>query len=361
MSEHNHSHYLLNALAEAKKAVGQCAPNPCVGALIVKDQRIMATGFHRGPGEKHAEIDAFSNATESVQGATMYVTLEPCCHVGRTPPCTDAIIKNRIARVVFAYVDPNPQVAGQGQAQLQAHGIECEHQPLAQIDDFYRPYAYWTKTKKPWVRLKIASTCEGVIAHHDGSPIAITNEKTNQFTMDQRERADAIVTSVQTVMNDNPRLTVRKDQEVGKAIYIIDRHARLSLDRDCLGLAKSVTLLHCDPMDPDRVDHFESAAIRLQHSDSLGAMIQAIGKEGVHEVWVEVGARLAYLLLENQLVNEFFWYQSLSSSIPEGLSLPFTMSYVKTTLSTFQFSDKRIEGADHKIDRVYHWKSTDIL
>ena len=142
--------YLLKALELAESRRGYCWPNPAVGAVVVKDEQIIATGTHWAAGHPHAEVEALRRAGEEAKGATLYVTLEPCCHHGKTPPCTEAIIASKVKRVVFGFRDPNA-VASKGKEQLIAAGIDCEWVALPEIDRFYRSYAYWIEKKRPWV------------------------------------------------------------------------------------------------------------------------------------------------------------------------------------------------------------------
>lgn len=157
--------YLLRALALAKQYQGRCAPNPAVGAVLVLKNRVIGEGYHRGAGKPHAEVEALTGIDPKLDlsQATLYVTLEPCCHYGRTPPCTEKILSHKIGRVVFAYADPNPVVSGKGKKILETQGICCEQQMLVEVDAFYAPYAHFWRTGQAQLTAKIALSffCSG--------------------------------------------------------------------------------------------------------------------------------------------------------------------------------------------------------
>ena len=217
-----HKHWLLETLQLAKKREGFCAPNPAVGAVVVKNNQLISAGYHYGAGHPHAEVGALDAAGDQAQGADLYVSLEPCCHQGRTPPCTEKIKAAGIARVFFAFLDPNPIVAGRGQAVLKDSGIACEHTPINEINDFYRAYCYWTTHKKPLVTAKLAITADGYVANADGSPLAITGEECRVFTHENRLRSDAILSNTQTIIADDPQMNVRLNNKiVKKPLYLL--------------------------------------------------------------------------------------------------------------------------------------------
>lgn len=222
---------MQRALHLAEKAIGQTSPNPMVGAVIVKSGKIIAEGFHRKVGTDHGEIVALKIAGKRAKGATLYVNLEPCCHVGRTGPCTEAIIKAGIQRVVYAMKDPNPKVAGKGLAQLRKAGITVDG-PLCEAEARYlnRSFVHWITTGKPYVLAKVAITLDGKMADHKGHSRWITNSKTRHFSHYIRAMVDAILVGSGTALTDNPQLTARA---AGKLIrqpiaVIVDSHGRVS-------------------------------------------------------------------------------------------------------------------------------------
>jgi len=209
-----HTKYMSLALKLAKKAEGMTSPNPMVGAVVVKRGKIIGKGYHKKAGLPHAEIEAFSDAIKkknSINGATLYVTLEPCCHEKkRTPPCVKAIIKNKISKVYIAMLDPNPEVSGNGVKLLRENGIEVE---VGILEDKARvlneAFTKYITTKKPFVILKLAATMDGKIAAYTGDSKWIGSPNQRTFAHQLRNKVDGIMVGIETVLKDNPSLNVR--------------------------------------------------------------------------------------------------------------------------------------------------------
>jgi len=206
--------FMRRALALARRGRGRTRPNPMVGAVVVRGGRVLAEGFHRRAGEPHAEIEALTKLGRRARGATMYVTLEPCCHTGRTGPCTDTIVAAGLARVVVAVRDPNPLVNGRGIARLRRAGVRVDVGVLAaEATDLNRAFFVWIAERRPLVTLKVAATLDGFIA--DGrprgraAPAWITGTAARRAAHELRARHDAILVGVGTIVADNPRLTLR--------------------------------------------------------------------------------------------------------------------------------------------------------
>src|SRR3990167_1363592 len=218
-----HKQFLLIALREAAFGRGLCAPNPCVGAVAVQNNHIIAQAWHHGPGSLHAEPLALSKFKANTPNVTLYVTLEPCNHWGRTPPCVDAIIQHGIEKVVYAYHDLNPLVCKSStEAILRANGIDVLYFPLPEINEFYQSYTYWHRTKMPWVRAKLAQSLDGKIAGVDGKRVQISNAICNDFTHEQRRVSDLILTTAQTINQDDPLLNVRLHEQIqAKTVAIV--------------------------------------------------------------------------------------------------------------------------------------------
>ncbi len=203
-------YYMRRAIALAKKGEGWCHPNPMVGAVIVKEGRIIGEGYHARRGELHAERNAIKSLTESAAGAAIYVTLEPCCHYGRTPPCTEAILEQGITRVVIGSRDPNPKVAGKGAAILREAGLTVEEDFLKEECDALNPvFFHYITTKTPYVVMKYAMTMDGKIAAKTGDSKWITGEAARERVQEMRHACMGIMAGIGTVLADDPLLTCR--------------------------------------------------------------------------------------------------------------------------------------------------------
>lgn len=298
------------AIQAANSYRGQCAPNPAVAAVIVADGEVIAVGAHKGCGKPHAEIEALGQAGERARGAVMLVTLEPCCHHGRTPPCTDAIIKAGIQSVFYAYQDPNPIVAGQGVRQLREAGVMCEYVPVPEVDAMYRAYVHWIHTKTPYIKAKLACSFDGKVAHADGVPAQISGDVANNKTADDRAVADAIITSVTTIVADNPRLSSRRfGSTLKRPVWVLDTNLHLPLDARLWETASSLTLCHADAVSPSSALQQRNAMFEVFALDEHGrlpwqALLERMGERGLHEVWVEAGPTIVESLHASGCLNE---------------------------------------------------------
>jgi diaminohydroxyphosphoribosylaminopyrimidine deaminase / 5-amino-6-(5-phosphoribosylamino)uracil reductase len=308
-------HFLKKALQLAKKRQGFCAPNPAVGALVVKDGQIIGKGFHLGSGKPHAEVEALQHLDKDAKGATLYVTLEPCCHWGKTPPCTDFIKRYQLKKVVYAFMDPNPKVAGRGALTLKEAGIPCEHSPLAEINQFYRSYEHWWRTHRPYVTIKLAMSLDGKIAGQGGTPLKITGEEAEKFTHRERKKVDAILTTAQTIKQDDPHLNVRMGKkQYKKPLYVLDSGLTMPLTAKVLTTTASITVFHRHNVEERRLKAFADKGVRLvpMALDSQGlqllSVLAQIGKDGLHALWVEAGGRCFSSFVSQGLVNKAFIY-----------------------------------------------------
>lgn len=323
----NHQQHLLHALDLANIRRGFCAPNPAVGSIIVNEKgEVISEGYHHGPGLPHAEVNAFNNAKiNNLENCTLYVTLEPCCHFGRTPPCTDAIIRSGIKNVVYAFRDPNPIVSGKGEEVLHQAGISCAHLSLPEIDQFYQSYQYWHHTKKPYITAKIAMTLNGKIAGKNFSPIKITNDEVNQFTHQQRKKHDAILTTVKTILSDDPQLNARCDGEIfSKPIFVLDSQLKLPVNAKILSTAKNIIVFHAKDASPERQKTLETHNVKciaieqVAEGLCLPSIIEYIGQQGVHDLWIEAGGKCFSSFMEKNLLQHAFIYIA-PKLIPEGI------------------------------------------
>lgn len=307
-----HAQYLDQALALAMQRRGFCAPNPAVGAVVVRDGKIIAHGHHVAAGCDHAEVMALKAAGDAANGATLYVSLEPCCHQGKTPPCTSAIIRSGIRQVYYAFRDPHDVVAGMGEETLQKAGIGCARIEHSATNAFYQSYQHWLLTGRPFVTAKLALSADHKIALAGGQPTTITGQAAQQKTHWARYHSDAILTTARTVLADNPRLDARIDgKSIAKDIFIIDSHLSLSPDLQVFNLAKTVTLLHKPGVEaalPETIKTQEIAS--TEQGIDLAEAMNFIGAQGIHDLWVEAGGRLFSELAKQDLIDKAILYRS---------------------------------------------------
>ncbi len=329
-------YFLKLALKQAKINKGFCHPNPSVGSLLVdKNKFILAEGYHHGPGLPHAEIEVLKQIDfKASSDTTLYVTLEPCCHWGRTPPCVDAIIKSGIKRVVYAYQDPNPIVAGKGIEMLEKAGIQCDYIKLKSIDTFYHSYHHWQKTKLPFVTAKIALSLNAAIADAHGNPVQITGKKLAIFTHQSRKSADAILTTSDTIIHDDPQLNVRiKNRVLAKPIYMLDSRLQLPLTAKIFKTAQSITVFHgknISMLKREQLIGLNVRCIELEstvHGLNLQQAIALIGQDGIHDLWIEAGGKCFASLVHDKLLQRAYIYISLrwlkhgKIAFPMGIAL----------------------------------------
>lgn len=261
------NHYMQTALALAAKALGRTSPNPMVGAVIVKDGRIIGQGYHQKAGTPHAEIHALGEAGTAAEGATLYVTLEPCVHYGRTPPCADAIIRAGIKRVVIATEDPNPQVAGRGIYALQQAGIATtvgvKEREAKKLNEVFNKFI---TTGKPFIVLKCAMSMDGKIATRTGHSQWITGAEARLFGHPLRDRYDAIMVGMGTVLADDPLLTTRLPKGDGKnpLRIILDSKGRIPMESKVIADKSAPTLVAVTPQASEaKIAALEAAGVSV--------------------------------------------------------------------------------------------------
>ena len=312
----NDSDYMRIALQLARKGCGWVAPNPMVGAVLVKDGRVIGQGYHQRYGELHAERNALASCTESPVGATLYVTLEPCCHQGKQPPCVDAILESGITRVVVGSGDPNPLVAGRGLTLLRQRGIcVTEHVLEAECRQLNPVFFHFIQTRRPYVVLKYAMTMDGKIATVTGASKWITGEAARTHVQQQRHRYSAILVGVGTVLADNPQLTCRMEGGRQPLRVICDTRLRTPLSAQVVQTAGAIpTLLATCCSEEHRQAPYRQAGCRLLvlpkregHVD-LSALMAELGAQGIDSVLVEGGAELNWSFLERGLVQKTLVY-----------------------------------------------------
>lgn len=312
--------YMMRALQLAERGLFTTAPNPRVGCVIVKEGVIVGEGWHERAGEPHAEINALRAAGEQARGATAYVTLEPCCHHGRTPPCTDALIAAGVKAVIAAMVDPDPRVAGQGLAQLTAAGITVSQGVLTTQAEALNPgFVMRLRQGRPWMRAKLAMSLDGRTAMASGESRWITGNAARADVQRWRARSAAILTGINTVLADDPSLNIRGALTDAKferqpLRVILDTDLRLPASARLLSLPGRT--LVCTALD----DAAKHAALRAAGADvravpraadghvDLAAVMSLLASEQINEALVEAGPSLNGALLQAGLIDELLIY-----------------------------------------------------
>lgn len=309
----SHKPFLDHTLRLANTRRGVCAPNPSVGAIVVSDGKILATGVHESPGSPHAEIVALNQLKAPPRDAILYVSLEPCSHWGKTPPCFDGIIRAGIKHVVFAYSDPNPLTKKINIIEaFKQKGIKCEHVNHDEIALFYQSYQHWMIHKRPYVTAKIAQSLDGKIAGPKREVVKLTGQALDLFTHQQRLVSDMILTTAQTVIQDDPALTVRLDGEViGKTVVILDRELRLTGREQVFQLAKKIICFYDKERKTNIVDSDKIVYIPVSSNDNklnIDAIFNILGELGCHDLWIESGAMFFSSCLRAGLLNRLLLY-----------------------------------------------------
>lgn len=306
-----HETHMRRALALAARGAGHVSPNPMVGCVIVKDGRVIGEGWHERCGGLHAERNALKNCTEDPAGADLYVTLEPCCHWGRTPPCTDAILEHRIGRVFVGCLDANPLVAGKGAQILRDAGIPvetglCEDECRRLNEVFF----HYITHKTPYVVLKYAMTLDGKIAAHTGDSRWVTGEAARRHVHETRARLSGIMVGVGTVLADDPLLTCRIEGGHDPYRIICDSHARTPLDSQLIRTAREVDTVIAITAWNERAAALKQAGAHLvlckerNGKVDLADLMHQLGAHGLDSILLEGGAELAFAALEAGIVHK---------------------------------------------------------
>lgn len=304
-------YFMKRALSLAKRAQWRTSPNPMVGAVIVKDGRIISEGYHKRAGMPHAEAEAIMNAKESLKGATLYVTLEPCCHRNkRTPPCTDVIISSGISRVVIAMKDPNPLVSGKGVEILKQQGIKVElgllEEEAKKLNEFYIKYI---TTKTPFVIMKIAMTLDGKIATPEGESKWITSEESRKIVHRLRSRVDAVLSAYGTVLSDNSRFTSRIRGGRDPLRVIIDPELKIPLDFHVYNPPPgTVVVVKEELINSDKAKEMLKRGVELIPTNSpkvnLVELMKKLGERGIISLMIEGGSSLNAYALRDGIVDK---------------------------------------------------------
>jgi len=314
--------FMRRALHLAAEGWGQTAPNPMVGAVVVREGRVVGEGWHRRYGEAHAEVNALRAAGEPARGATMYVTLEPCRHHGKTPPCTDAILAAGIARVVIAAADPTT-VAGGGAAVLRERGVQVDVGLLErEARELNAPFFHALASRRPWTTLKLAVSMETAIADRRGSTTWLTGDAARTEVHRLRAGHDAVAVGVGTIIADDARLTVRDWTAPRRppARVILDRALRTPIDAAVVRTARETpTMILTQALDGPRADAVRRAGVTLLPMDDLNGGLEALRRGGIESVLVEGGATVAAAAMRDGVVNRLVIFQAPVTLGPEAL------------------------------------------
>ena len=306
--------WMTRALTLARKGWGQTAPNPMVGAVVVRGGRIVGEGYHARYGGPHAEVAALEKAGKRARGATVYVTLEPCSHWGKTPPCTDALIAAGVTRVVCATTDPGKK-AGGGARKLRRAGIEVEFGLEANAArELNAPFFFASEHgRRPFVTLKLAVSADGAVAARGGKRTRITGDAADREVHRMRAQTDAIAVGLGTARADNPALTVRhvRQPRIPPVRVVFDRGARLPLSREIVATAHAIpTVVLAERPDRARELALYKRGVEVLHTKGLKDGLQLLARHAVRSLLVEGGPTIAKALLDARVVDRLVIFQS---------------------------------------------------
>ncbi len=312
-----HHFYMGRAIALARKGIGWCSPNPPVGAVLVKDGAVIGEGFHAKAGGPHAEVVAIASATNDCSDATLYVTLEPCNHHGRTPPCTEAILSAGISEVIVAVRDPNPTVRGGGIDTLRSHGVVVQSGVLEnEATELIRAFAFHAATQRPYVFAKFAASLDGKVATHTGESQWITGKASRERVHELRHAVDAILVGVDTVIADDPLLTARRSEPSNNPQPIVlDSRGRIGLSSKLVQHAPENTLIvvTTDAMSLKTEVELKTRGCMVWRmpTDTKGRvsilhLLSTLGEQGIQSLLVEGGPTVLGSFFDDNLVNEIW-------------------------------------------------------
>lgn len=305
--------YMRLAMQLAGNAIGRTSPNPLVGAVIVKDNRVVGCGWHRKAGTPHAEVHALNQAGELAQGADVYVTLEPCAHYGKTPPCAKALVEAKVKNVYGGLLDVNPKVAGKGFKILEDAGIHVEYGFLQdelrkQNEVFFK----WIEHKKPFIVLKAAMTLDGKIATATGQSKWITNETSRAYGYKLRDIYDGIMVGINTVIEDNPMLTVRVDGGKNPIRIVVDSSLKIDINANVVQDKSAKTIIATtDKADKDKILKLQAQDVDVIVVDKdkndkvdIEKLLDILGQQNICSILVEGGATLSGSFVAKKLVDK---------------------------------------------------------
>ena len=345
-----HQKFMERAIELAKKGIGKVNPNPLVGAVVVKDGEIIGEGYHFKAGMPHAERVALANCRKSVENATLYVTLEPCCHQGRTPPCTDAIIENKISKVVIGSSDPNPLVAGKGVEILKNHHIQVEEGCMREACDALNEiFFHYIKTKRPYVIMKYGMTADGKIATVKGFSKWITSEESRKEVHQTRKMVSGIMVGVETVLQDNPMLDCRIEDPSQPVRIVCDSHLRTPLTSNVVVTANEIpTWIATVEERNEKWDALQAYGVKIiqtkkeQEQIDLLDLMKQLGEAEIDSILLEGGGTLNFSALSAGIVSKLHIYIAPKIFGGENAKTPVAGKGIDQVADAFLLSEKKV-------------------
>lgn len=347
---------MRRAIELARNGVGFVNPNPLVGAVIVKNGKIIGEGFHERYGEPHAERNALKNCIESADGADMFVTLEPCCHYGKNPPCTDAVIASGIKRIFVGSYDPNPLVSRKGIEILRNHGIEVIDGFLKnECDALNDIFFHYITNKTPYVIMKAAASLDGKIAAKSGDSRWITNEKSRAHCHETRKRVSAIMVGINTVIADDPMLNCRAENPSNPTRIICDSNLRIPLNSQIVKTSeKTPTIIATVSNDTKKINELQNFGAEIIQTEKfanrvdLANLMKKLGERQIDSVLIEGGGGIFASALKSGIINKLQMYIAPKIIGGDGKDAVAAMGIDKVK-DTFQFKNPKITQFDDDI------------
>jgi len=310
--------WMKRALRLAEKGSGRTSPNPMVGAVLVKDGRVVGEGYHSKAGEAHAEIVALQQAREEARGSILYLNLEPCTHYGKTPPCAPRVIESGVKRVVIGMEDPNPLVKGKGIEVLRRAGLEVEAGILGkECQKLNEAFCKYILGKEPFVILKVAATLDGKIATRDGDSKWISGEASRRFVHKLRDQVDGVLVGIGTVLKDDPQLTTRIRGGRDPYRIVLDSRLRIPEEAKVIGISPSKTIIAATEFAPkDKIERLEKRGVQILILDSqegkinLKSCLSQLGEIGMMSLLVEGGSQINGSFLDEGLIDKLLLFLS---------------------------------------------------
>lgn len=344
--------FMKAALAIAKKGIGKVEPNPAVGCVIVKENKTVGKGYHKKFGSSHAEINALKNCKKSPADATMYVTLEPCCHYGKTPPCTNAIIKAGIRKVVAAAKDPTKKINGKGLKILKKAGIEVKTDVCKKEAQLLNaPFFKFARTKKPWVIIKWAQSADGFLAR-TGKKRWITNSESRKDIHKIRRKVQAILVGINTVLQDNPLLTARPSADRQPLRIVLDSRLKIPLNCNLIKTAQKTPVCIFTTTDKAKIKQKGVETVKVakyKGKINLKTVLARLGKRNIQQILVEGGEKVITSFLKQNLTDEIIVYTSNKKLAENGKVK--TSQIMKKSYNRLKknYSDKKLFDKDIRL------------